>query len=225
MTSASIAAMSAAVSGSRMAEIEAQPVGRDQRALLRHVLAEAMPQRLVQQMGDRMVGAQPAAALAVDAQLDRVADLERGRAASCRGAGAARRPASGCRAPPIRRRSAEKIAPVSPTWPPGFGVERRLVDDEADLVAGLRRVDPLLALDDRQHDRFGRLGLVAEKLGRRRPPRASAYQVASVAASPEPTQDARERARACSISRSNLATSTAMPRGRRMSCVRSSGKP
>ena len=46
----------------RVAEIEAQPVGRDERALLRHMLAEAPAQRLMQQMGDRVIGAQQPAA-------------------------------------------------------------------------------------------------------------------------------------------------------------------
>ena len=40
-----------------MREVEAQPVGRDQRALLRDVIAEHLAQRLVQQMRRRMVGA------------------------------------------------------------------------------------------------------------------------------------------------------------------------
>ena len=40
------------------------------------MLAEAVPQRLVQQVRHRMVGAQPAPALAVDPQFDRVADLQ-----------------------------------------------------------------------------------------------------------------------------------------------------
>jgi hypothetical protein len=40
-----------------MREVEAQPVGRDQRALLRDVIAEHLAQRLVQQMGRGMVGA------------------------------------------------------------------------------------------------------------------------------------------------------------------------
>ena len=39
----------------RVREIEAQPVGHHQRALLRHVVAEHLAQRLVQQMGRRMV--------------------------------------------------------------------------------------------------------------------------------------------------------------------------
>ena len=47
----------------RMREIETQAIGRDQRALLRHVIAEHLPQRLVQKMRRRMIlpdGAAPA---------------------------------------------------------------------------------------------------------------------------------------------------------------------
>ena len=45
-----------------VAEVEAQAVGRDQRALLRHVRAEPAAQRLVQQVGRRVVGADGGAA-------------------------------------------------------------------------------------------------------------------------------------------------------------------
>ena len=58
----------------RLAEIEAQAVGRHQRALLGDVIAEAAAQRLVQQMGGGVVGAQRRAARAVDAHLQRIAD-------------------------------------------------------------------------------------------------------------------------------------------------------
>ena len=37
-------------------EIEAQPVGRDQRPLLRHMPAEPLAQRLMQQMGGAVIG-------------------------------------------------------------------------------------------------------------------------------------------------------------------------
>ena len=39
----------------RMREIETQPVGRNQRALLRDVIAQHLAQRLVQQMRGRVV--------------------------------------------------------------------------------------------------------------------------------------------------------------------------
>ena len=60
-----------------MREVEAQPVGRDQRALLRDVIAEHLAQRLVQQMGRRMVGADGAAPRVIDLEQQRGADLER----------------------------------------------------------------------------------------------------------------------------------------------------
>jgi len=56
-----------------MAEVETQPVWRDQRAFLRDVLAQTLPERLVQEVGHRVIGAQPATAGAVDPQLDGVA--------------------------------------------------------------------------------------------------------------------------------------------------------
>ena len=49
-----------------MGEVEPQPVGRDQRALLRHVIAEHLPQRLVQEVGGGMICADGAAPLVID---------------------------------------------------------------------------------------------------------------------------------------------------------------
>src|SRR5215472_453843 len=59
-----------------MAEIETQAVGRDERTLLRDVCAEVLTQRLVQEVSDRVVGAQYSPALPVDPQFDGVADLQ-----------------------------------------------------------------------------------------------------------------------------------------------------
>ena len=53
----------------------------------------------------------------------------------------------------------------------------------------------------------------------------SSNQIASVAASPEPFQALRASAFCFSIAASKPAVSTAMPRGRSASSVRSSGKP
>ncbi len=58
-------------------EVEAEAVGRDQAALLRHVRAEPVAQRGVEQVGRAMIGADRAAALLVDLLGQRVADLER----------------------------------------------------------------------------------------------------------------------------------------------------
>src|SRR5207237_1813842 len=49
--------------------------------------------------------------------------------------------------------------------PARFAIERRLVDDQADLLTALRFGDALLALDERQDHAFGGFGLVAEKFG------------------------------------------------------------
>ena len=49
-----------------MREVEAQAVGRDQRALLRHVIAEHLAQRLVQKMRGRMILPDGAAPRVID---------------------------------------------------------------------------------------------------------------------------------------------------------------
>ena len=56
-----------------MGEIEAQPIRRNERTLLRHMLAEHLPQRLMQKMRGRMVGADLRAPLVVDIELEREA--------------------------------------------------------------------------------------------------------------------------------------------------------
>ena len=52
-TSCSICSSSCGVTGLEVREVEAQPVGRDQRALLLHVRAEHLAQRRVQQVRRR----------------------------------------------------------------------------------------------------------------------------------------------------------------------------
>ena len=59
-----------------MGEVEAQPVGRDERALLRHMIAEHLAQRLVQKMRRRMIGAHLPAPLVIDVELEREAGRE-----------------------------------------------------------------------------------------------------------------------------------------------------
>ena len=88
----------------RVAEVEPQPVGRDERALLGDVVAERQPQRLVQQMGRRMVAADRAAARVVDGERQRVADRHRALAHLDRHARTDRRASSGCPSPRARRR-------------------------------------------------------------------------------------------------------------------------
>ena len=77
LTSASTAPDLVGRHRARLAEVEAQPVGRDQRALLRHVLAQMPPQRGMQQVGRGVGAADAVAAGDVDRQLDRVAHGER----------------------------------------------------------------------------------------------------------------------------------------------------
>ncbi len=60
-----------------MREIETQAVGRDQRALLRNVIAEHLAQRLVQKMRGGMVAADVGTARVIDLELQRLAGLQR----------------------------------------------------------------------------------------------------------------------------------------------------
>ena len=61
----------------RVREVEAQPVGRNERALLRHMIAEHHAQRLMQNVGRRMVGARRRAGVVIDLKLDRHAGARR----------------------------------------------------------------------------------------------------------------------------------------------------
>ena len=62
--------------GLGMREVEAQTIRRDERALLRDMIAEHLPQRLMQQMGGGMIGAQRAAARMIDTQFERETSVE-----------------------------------------------------------------------------------------------------------------------------------------------------
>ena len=55
----------------RVSDVEAQPLGRNQRALLRHMIAKHDAQRLMQDVGRRMVGARRRARVVIDLKLDR----------------------------------------------------------------------------------------------------------------------------------------------------------
>ena len=82
-------------------------------------VAEPAAQRLMQQMGGGVVGADGAAAGVVDLELDRVADLQRAALDRAEMDEQVAEPASACRydgdaaGPP-----GPVIVPVSPTWPP-----------------------------------------------------------------------------------------------------------
>ena len=99
-----------------MGDVEAQPVGRDQRALLRDMIAQRHAQRLVQQVGRRMVGADGEAARVIDAQLQRHAadqfavlddDLVHEEVAELL-----------ARVGDAGAQTGAENRPVSPTWPP-----------------------------------------------------------------------------------------------------------
>src|SRR5579872_1930163 len=129
------------------------------------MFAKPVTQRLMEQMGDRVVGAQPAPALAIDAQLDRVARLQRavrndaivhdevarllGRVLHGKFAAARREHRSG-------------VADLTA----GLTVKRGLIDDDRDLIAGLDAINTLTIFDDRQDDALGAFGLIAEKFCR-----------------------------------------------------------
>ena len=118
-----------------MREVEAQPVGRDQRALLRDVIAEHLAQRLVQEMRRGMVGADGGAARVIDVERERRAGLERALldradvheqvAGLLLGVGDAEAHAVGGHHAGVADLAA------------GLAVERRLVDDDRAALAGL----------------------------------------------------------------------------------------
>ena len=62
--------------GFGMGEIEAQTIGRDQRAFLRDMVAENLAQSLVKQMRGGMIGADGGAALVIDVEFERHAELD-----------------------------------------------------------------------------------------------------------------------------------------------------
>jgi hypothetical protein len=56
--------------------------------------------------------------------------------------------------------------PVSPTWPPGLAIERRLVEDDEAFFAFIQHLDHLPPLISAVTTPSAGLGLVAEELGR-----------------------------------------------------------
>ena len=61
----------------RLGDVEAQPVGRHQRALLGHVIAKASMERRVQEMSRRVIGPHRRAPLPIDAHFDDIAHAHR----------------------------------------------------------------------------------------------------------------------------------------------------
>ena len=152
----------------RMREIEAQAVGRDQRALLRDMRAERLAQRRVEEMRRRVVGADRAAPRRVDRQPHRLAGHE----AADLHLAEVHEEAVGlllrvgdAEARAVLRFDRAGVADLAA----GLAVERRLVDDDRALVALVERLRLRAVLDQRQHRRLGALGVVAEELGRAEP--------------------------------------------------------
>ena len=129
-----------------MHEVEAQPVRRHQRAALRDVIAQHLPQRLVQQMRRRVIGA--------DRRAPRVIDLQQQRGAGLQGAlldGAE-----------MHKEIAGLLLGIGDAEPhalaghhagvadlaAGLRIKRRLVQHDGAGLAGLEAVDFLAVLDD-----------------------------------------------------------------------------
>ena len=81
----------------RMHEVEAQPIRRHQRAALGDVIAEHLPQRLMQQMRRRVMRADRGAPGVIDFELQRACRPSACPAPPCRHARRDRRPSSACR--------------------------------------------------------------------------------------------------------------------------------
>jgi hypothetical protein len=137
---------------------------RDQRAFLRHVRAKQFAQRLMDQVCGRMVGAQTGAACVVDLELDRSTGLQR-----------ALRHLAVVDEEPVRlllrvgdldREAVAGDGAGVAHLAARFAVERRLVDDDRDLLALPRLLDLDTVAHDGAHQALRLLGVVAEELGR-----------------------------------------------------------
>ena len=144
-----------------------KPVRRDQRTLLRHVIAEHLAQRLVQQMRGRVILPDGAAPRVVDLELERRAELDR----------ALLDPAEMHEQIPgalLRIGDGEAHAVAAhhaliADLAAGFGVERRLIEDDgAGLALGRARRPPCRRATIAATTPARGFGLVAEEFGARR---------------------------------------------------------
>ena len=143
----------------RMHEVEAQPVRRHQRAALGDVIAEHLPQGLVQQMGGGVIGADRAAPGMIDFEQERGARLHRALLDSAEmheeiarlllGVGDAKPHALAAHQPGIADLAA------------GLSIKRRLVQNNRAVLARLEASDLLAVPDQRTGHAFGGFGLVA----------------------------------------------------------------
>ncbi len=145
-------------------EVEAQPVRRDQRALLLHVGAQHLAQRGMQQVRGGMVEDGGAAAIAVDLRRQRGADLQ---AAAAQLADMAMELAGEL----LRLLDLEQHAVCAQLaqvadLAAGFGVERGAVEQYDRRIAGLDRFDRAPVLQQRDHlQRIGLQRVVAQEHG------------------------------------------------------------
>ena len=147
-----------------MREVEAQPVGRDQRALLRDVIAQHLAQRLVQQMGGGVVGADMRAARVIDIEFQRRSGAERAFLdGDAMGEHVARHLLRvGDAHPHAVRMHDAGVADLSA----GLAIERRLVEHHESALAFVQPLDLAAVADQCLHHAFRILGLVAEEVGR-----------------------------------------------------------
>ena len=118
-----------------MCEVEAQPIGRDQRAFLRDVIAEHLHERVIEQVCRRLVRADLLAARVVDLELDRVADCERAGLDLADQDERVTARLLGVVDPDLRapRQDDACVADLAA----GLGVERRLIERDRDVRAGI----------------------------------------------------------------------------------------
>ena len=145
-----------------MGEVEAQPPGLDQRALLGDVFAEHLAQRGMQQVGRRVVERRGLARGRVDAGDDLVADRQRalGEVAGVQvglavllGVVDHEQAAAGAQLAVVAHLAAR------------LGIERRVVEHDDALVAGGEGLDLRAVAQQRDHARLAREAVVAGELG------------------------------------------------------------
>ena len=147
-------------------EVKTQPVGRDQRAFLGHMVSQHMPQRLVKKMCRRMVGAQLATTIMVNIHAQAgIRDQGTG------GNVSPMHEHAGWRLECISHNSAAAIpcqAAGITLLTARFGIKRGLVCDHRYGAAGGRV--HLCTINDKRCDlAFGAFGCVAKKLGTAQP--------------------------------------------------------
>ena len=169
-----------------LAEVEAQPVGCHQRALLRHVLAEMAAQGRVQQVGRGVGAADAVAAGGVDARA-RPHRPRRSGPPSSRPTWTNRSPSRFCVSVTVTTASPRADGAGVADLAARFAVERRLVGDDHHR-AGLGAVDRLAVDDQRRDHALGMRRGVAQELGGAHAPRAGRTRSARPPRRPSPSR-------------------------------------